>query len=408
MSQKPAILFLDRATPPHIVTLVLLAGISALSMNIFLPSLPRMTEFFHTDYRLMQLSVALYLGMNGVLQIFIGPVADKYGRRPVILWACGAFLLATLGCLFAPNIEIFLACRMAQAIIAAAMVLSRAVVRDIVPDEEAASMISYVTMGMALVPMLGPMLGGVLDDQFGWQASFVALLVAGLAVMALTWFDLGETGKPSDITLLAQFGEYPELLTSRRFWGYTLAAAMSSGTFFAFLGGAPLVGSAVFALGPTLLGLYLGAPAFGYIAGNFISARFSTRMGITWMMLTGAIIVFAGLAVSLALFLGGATHPLAFFGLTSMVGLGNGMVLPNATAGALSVRPRLAGTASGLSGAIMIGGGAALSAAAGALLKPGWGVYPLLAIMLLTAAAGIGFTLYVQHINRAQGPLPGQ
>ena len=405
MPDKPEARFLDRRTPPHILTLVLLAGLSALSMNIFLPSLPNMTEYFQTDYRLMQLSVALYLAMNAALQIVIGPISDRYGRRPVILWGIGIFLLMTLGCVLAPTAELFLAFRMAQAAIVAGMVLSRAVVRDMVPQDEAASMIGYVTMGMSLVPMVGPTIGGFLDEAFGWQANFAMLLVAGALVLALVWADLGETARPSQNSLLAQFREYPELFGSRRFWGYALSAAFSSGVFFAYLGGAPFVGSEVFGLSPAILGLYFGIAALGYMGGNYLSGRYSVRIGINLMILTGSLAVTAGLVISLLLFLMGATHPLAFFGLMIAVGLGNGMVLPNATAGMLSVRPHLAGTASGLGGTIMIGGGAGLSALTGAMLTPGSGVYPLLAIMLASSVSSILATGYVFHVNRIAGEL---
>jgi len=271
MTTAPSVRFLDRATAPHIATLILLTGISALTMNVFLPSLPNMTAYFDTEYRLMQLSVAVYLGVNAVLQILIGPISDKMGRRPVILWGMALFLLATLGCIFAPTAYIFLVFRMMQAVVVVGMVLGRAVVRDMYPQDKAASMIGYVTMGMAVVPMIGPAIGGVLDGLFGWQANFWLLFVLGLAMLWLTWTDLGETSRASGKTLVQQFREYPELLTSPRFWGYALAAAFSSGAFFTYLGGAPFVGSEVFGLTPTLLGIYFGAPAVGYFLGNFIS-----------------------------------------------------------------------------------------------------------------------------------------
>ena len=140
MKHAPA-RFLDRATPPKIVTLTLLAGLSALTMNIFLPSLPGMAAWFGVPYALMQLSVALYLALSAVLQVAIGPISDRFGRRKVILGALVLFLLATVGTLLAPNATVFLIFRMAQAVIAAGMVLSRAVVRDMVSDNEAASMI---------------------------------------------------------------------------------------------------------------------------------------------------------------------------------------------------------------------------------------------------------------------------
>lgn len=389
MSYASQVRLLDRSTPPHIVTLILLAGMSALTMNIFLPALPNMTAHFQTEYWLMQLSVAVYLGVNAVLQLVIGPVSDKLGRRPVILWGIGGFCVATLGCIYAPDIYSFLGFRMAQAVIVTAMVLSRAIVRDCVPQDQAASMIGYVTMGMAVVPMIGPAFGGVLDQFYGWQSNFWLLLALGLGLFWLTWSDLGETATRSSLSLSAQFRQYPELLTSPRFWGYALAAAFASGAFFAYLGGAPFVGTEVYGMAPATLGLFFGAPAIGYFTGNFISGRFSARIGINPMVSIGTLINATGVALSLLVTWLGLSNQWTFFGFMTFVGLGNGMIIPNATAGMLSVRPHLAGTASGLGGAIMLGGGAALSALAGAVLVPGSGAWPLLLIMLVTALGAI-------------------
>ena len=185
--------FLDRTTPPHIVTLVLLAGVSAMSMSVFLPSLPRMTEEFGTSYGVMQLSVSLYLACTALLQIVIGPVSDRYGRRPVVLGALAIFVLATIGCWLSTSAEMFLTFRMIQAAVAVGMVLSRAIVRDCVPQDEAASMIGYVTMGMSLVPMFAPMVGGLLDEAFGWRTTFLFTALCGAGLMALCWVDQGET-----------------------------------------------------------------------------------------------------------------------------------------------------------------------------------------------------------------------
>ena len=396
MATSPSVRFLDRTTPPHIFTLIMLTGLGALSMNIFLPSLPRMTEHFATDYRLMQLSVALYLGVNAILQIVIGPISDRYGRRPVLLGGVAVFLVATLGCIFAPTIEVFLFFRMLQAVVVVGLVLGRAVVRDMYPADQAASQIGYVTMGMAIVPMIGPAIGGVLDEGFGWQANFWMLFALGCVVLALIWRDLGETAAKGSGSFAAQFRQYPELLTSRRFWGYCLASAFASGAFFAYLGGAPYVGSQVFHLSPAEVGFFFGAPALGYFFGNWISGRYSMRFGINTMILAGALISAGGLMLSLVMFVIGFKTALVFFGFMTFVGLGNGMILPNATSGMLSVRAHLAGTASGLGGAMMQGGGAALSALAGGLLEGGNGAYPLIAIMLiasLLAVASIAYTI---------------
>ncbi|GAA6207980.1 multidrug effflux MFS transporter [Cognatishimia sp. WU-CL00825] len=389
MTQSQTVRYFDSATPPHISTLILLAGASALTMNIFLPSLPGMAAYFETDYRIMQLSVAVYLGFSAFLQIIIGPISDKVGRRPVMLWGLVLFLIATLGCIFAPNATVFLAFRMAQAVMAIGMVLSRAVVRDVFPSDKAASMIGYVTMGMSIVPMLGPVLGGVIEQSFGWKGNFWVLFSLGALTLAIVWRDVGETKSSSGKTLIAQFKEYPELLTSPRFWGYTLASAFASGAFFAYLGGAPFVGTELFEMRPAVLGTYFGAPAVGYFFGNMITGIVSARIGINRMVFWGCFVNAAGIAASLMVFEMGLGSPLSFFGFMTLVGLGNGLVIPSATSGALSVRPHLAGTASGLTGAMMIGIGALLSALAGVLLTPDTGAFPLLWLMFISSVLGI-------------------
>lgn len=396
----PATRFLDRTTPPHLVTLVLIAGLSALAMNIFLPSLPGMAAWFGVSYGMMQQSVPLYLLLSALLQIVIGPLSDRYGRRNVLLACLVVFLLATIGTLVAPTAGTFLVCRMAQAVVAAGIVMSRAIVRDIVADAEAASMIGYVTMGMSLVPMIGPVIGGFLDDAFGWHASFAFLLIMGVAVTALAWADLGETAVLRQVSMLAQLREYPRLLGSPRFWGYCMAAAFSSGCFFAYLGGAPFVGSTVFGLGSTEIGALFALTAVGYAAGNFLAGRYSVRVGMNRMILWGTLVTTAGLALLAAITALGLSGPVVFFGLTVSMGLGNGMALPNANAGILSVRPGLAGAASGLGGAIMIGGGAALASIAGALLTPGSTEMPLILLMLASSVASVVAILYVLHRTR--------
>ncbi len=403
MANTVDVRFLDRTTPPHISTLILLAGLSAMVMNMFLPSLPTMTEHFGTTYAVMQLSVPVYLGISAVLQIFIGPLSDNIGRRPVLLWGIALFCLATLGCIFATTIEVFLFFRMCQAAIAVGMVLSRAVIRDLYDQDRAASMIGYVTMGMALVPMISPMIGGFLDEFVGWKANFWLFLACGIAAFVLVWRDLGETAGGSGKSLIGQFGEYPELLLSPRFWGYCLAAAFCSGAFFSYLGGGPFVGSVVFGLSPFWVGLLFGAPAVGYLIGNGLTGIFAARFGVNKMVLWGCLANFIGTSTSLAIFLAGYGTAWSFFGLMTLVGLGNGLVIPNATAGMLSVRAHLAGTASGLGSAIMVGGGAALSAAAGKMLTPASGAFPLLWIQALTGLAALLSILYVMHRARKLG-----
>lgn len=388
-----------RRTPPHILTLVLLSGLGALSMNVFLPSLPGMARDFGVDYAVMQLSVTVYLAGSALVQMIAGPLSDRYGRRPVMLVGLATFLVATAGTLLAPSAGWFLAFRTLQAAVGTGMVLSRAIVRDMVEGDAAASRIGYVTMGMSVIPMMAPILGGLLDEAFGWRANFAMLLAAGAAALALAWVDLGETAR-GGLSMRAQMRGYPQLARSGVFWGYALAATFASGAFFAYLGGAPFVGETVFHLRPAEVGYWFAAPSIGFLLGNFISGRFAARVGIDRMILLGAWVTALALGAALAVTMAGALVPAVFFGAIALMGLGNGMVLPSATAGMMGVRPELAGTASGLGGAMAVAGGAGLAALAGRFLVPGAGATPLLCIMALSAAASLGAIMVVRRLRR--------
>jgi Bcr/CflA subfamily drug resistance transporter len=390
-------------TPPRIVTLILLTGLSVLSLNMFLPSLPSMAEEFRVDYALASLSLAGYLAITAALQLIIGPLSDRFGRRPLILAGLVIFILASFACALSTNIWTFLAFRMAQGAVVSGWVLSLAVIRDTSPAREAASRIGYVTMAMAVAPMLGPMLGGTLDDLFGWRSSFLAFVGFGVIALGLCWVDLGETNKTPSETSMAQFQTYPELFASRRFWGYAICMAFSAGAFHAFLAGTPLVAETVLELSPSVLGFYMGTITAGFALGSFFSGRYAKRYPLTTMMLSGRIVACAGLIAGLLLFLAGYIHAVSLFGATVLVGLGNGLTMPSCNAGALSVRPRLAGSASGLSGAMTLAGGAVLSSIAGAIVTAENGAYALLGMMLFCSAMGLVATLYVLWIDRREG-----
>lgn len=390
-----------RPAQPHILTLVSIAAIGPLAMNVFLPSLPGMARYFEADYRVIQLLVSLYLVAIAVTQLVIGPLSDRYGRRPVLLGGLGIFAVSTFAAIFSPNVETLIVCRLFQATAAAGMVLSRAVVRDTVSSmDQAASRIGYVTMGMAVVPMIAPIIGGVLEEIYGWKASFLLTFVITVVVILIAYFDLKETNHTPSKSMMAQLKTYPELFRSRRFWGYACTAGFASGSFFAFLGGGPYVASELLGMKPSDYGLYFAILSLGYMLGNYISGRFSKAAGVNRMMLIGNILGVAGVLVSIGLFASGVMHPISLFGPTALIGIGNGMVLPNSNAGMVSVRPHLAGSASGLGGTFQIGLGALLAFVAGALLSPQSGPMPLLWVMLFSLVMAVVSTSYVIYVAR--------
>ena len=398
MQKYKDVRFLNRSTPPHILTLILLASISALTMNIFLPSLPNIASELNSSTSILGLSVGIYLASSAVLQLIIGPFSDQFGRRPLILWSLIIFCISTLATVFVTNTAQFLILRIFQAISASCMVLARAIVRDTTESiEKAGSKIAYVTMGMALVPMVGPAIGGLLDYQYGWEASFWLLFILGLVILIISFFDVGETLSDHNQSFLQQISTYPSLLRSKRFWGYCLSSAFVSGAFFSYLGGAPFVGNEVFGLEPKDLGFWFGAPAIGYVLGNFLSGRFSTKIGLDKMIFLGVTTALFGVSISLTISLLDHGSVLSFFGLMTLVGLGNGMSIPNATAAMMSINPKLAGTAAGLGSAIMIGGGAGLSAIANFILIPGSSEIPLIMLMWTSVFCGLCSVAYVSY-----------
>ncbi len=401
MAQLPKPKFLDSGTPPHIFTLILLASLSPLSMNFFLPSLPSMSIHFQTSPAVLGLSVGIFLASSAILQILVGPLSDHFGRRPIVLWSLIIFILVTFMVPFVTSTKIFLILRALQAAAAACIVTSRAIVRDTTTSAaESGQRISYVTMGMALAPMLGLSLAGFIDSWVGWQTNFWILGCAGTIVLIICYFDQAETLNMKGASFKEQMRQYPELLRSRRFWGYCLSSSLGSGAFFAFLGGAPFVGSELFHLTPEDLGLYISTTALGYFLGNYLSGRYSIQVGIDMMVYLGLIISVLGMSCSLVISFLGYSSAISFFGLMAFTAIGNGLTMPNAAAGMMSVRPDLAGTASGLGGSIMIAGGAALSAAATTMLGPNSTETPLVFLMWLSVTGGFLSILYVRRRNK--------
>lgn len=228
-----------------------------------------------------------------------------------MLVSIAIMIVATLVCMLAPNITVFMIGRVAQAAVVSGFVLARAIVRDMVPMEQAASMIGYVTMGMSVVPMVGPTVGGLLNDISGWQSSFALLCLLGIGILVLAWFDLGETNHNKSASFPSSFTP-GRALRSPLFWGYALTSTFSSGMFFSFLGGAPFVGSVLYGLAPAMLGLQFFFMASGYMLGNFISGRYASEIGITRMMLSGNVIAIAGIVTTMVLISAGAESAYAF------------------------------------------------------------------------------------------------
>ncbi|CAN0602829.1 unnamed protein product, partial [Ectocarpus sp. 12 AP-2014] len=182
------------AKRPSTFLLVLIVSISPLTMHIYLPSLPGLAADLQASDAQVQLTLSVYLFAVAVTQLIIGPLSDRFGRRPMLIWGMVIFLIATVFCRFATSIDGLVIARGFQAIGGCAgMVIGRAIVRDVASRNEAASLLGYVTMGMAIAQMIGPVIGGFLDGFYGWRASFDLLLLLGVALLVLVVTTLHET-----------------------------------------------------------------------------------------------------------------------------------------------------------------------------------------------------------------------
>lgn len=380
---------LQSKSPPHLVTLIALTAVSTLALNMFLPSLANIAVDLQADYALVSLSIAGYLAITAVIQLIVGPLSDRLGRRPVLLAALALFTGASLICALAEDVWIFLIFRMLQGGMISGYVISLAIVRDTTEEQRTASLIGYISMAMAIAPMLGPMLGGVLDSAFGWRANFYAYALCGVALLVWCWFDLGETApKVGEGEVSAQEG-LRDLLGERAFWLFSLCSAFSTSAFYIFLTGAPLVAEVQFGVSPAQLGFLIGTITAGFMFGSFLAARFATRAELGKIIVWGRVCACLGPLTGLVWMTMADASIWVFFGSTIFVGFGNGLTIPSSNARAISIRPRLAGAAAGVNGALVVALGALLSTLTGFALPDDNPANLLLMLMLAASFAGL-------------------
>jgi MFS transporter, DHA1 family, multidrug resistance protein len=389
---------------PSIALLIAIAAVSPLGINMYLPSMPGMARALGVDFATIQLTLSLYFAAMALGQLITGPLSDRFGRRPVLLVGLTVFVIGSLICLTAQNGGFLIFGRVVQAIGGCAgITLSRAILRDLYGRNQVASMIGYVTMGMAVAPMVAPTIGGVLETLYGWRASFAFLMAFGGLALLFAFWHLSETNRNrgSADSPRQLMHSYVSLFRSRLFWGYTLTTGFISAVFFAFLAGAPYVMIELMGRSPAEYGFYFAIVPSGYILGNFASGRFAGRVGPNRMILAGSIMALASVAAMAAAFATGFVLPAALFGPMFFIGAGNGLVLPSGIAGAVSVKPDVAGAAAGLSGSVQIGFGALVAPLIGSTLDTT--VWPLITIMAacsLLAIASFGLVAAQRRTKR--------
>lgn len=361
----------ERPAPrPSLFILIAMSAIGPIALNIFIPSMPGLQATFGADFATVQLTLTFYLAALAAAQLVLGPVSDRFGRRPVFIAGMVIYVIASLACAFATSIEQLIIGRIFQAAGGCAgIVLARAIIRDIYERDKAASMIGYVTMAMVVAPMLAPAIGGVLDQWAGWQSGFYLVTALGAAVLVLSLNRLPETNQTRAVsagfTRLAR--NSLALMREPVFLGYAFNSAFGSAIFFSFLAGAPFIMTDIMGRSPAEYGIYFILVSLGYMFGNFLSGRYAQRAGVNRMLVAGTCIALLGLSVLVAFTVAEIGQPYAIFAPMMVVAMSNGLTIPSATAGAISVRPDITGSAAGLSGFFQIGLGAVATVLVGHL-----------------------------------------
>lgn len=393
---------------PSVFILVTISMVAPAGINIIAPSLPAFVDVFNTDYATVQLALSLFLVAIAFAQLILGPLSDYFGRRPVVLIGMLISMIGSCICLFAPTIEVFIAGRLLQGIGACSgIALARTIIRDLYERDKAASMIGYVTMAMTVSPMAVPYIGGLLQENVAWWGSSLFMLVFAAIVLISAYINLHETnpylGTKTNIARLG--GNYRSLLYNRRFIAFATTCGFSSAAYFAFMGGAPLLANRVLGLSPTGYGLYFILIAAGYGFGNFFSGRFTQILGIVRMILLGCLFNLGGIMLMAALFSAGYTHPASLFIPCFVSSLANGMTLPSTIAGAISINPNIAGTASGAIGFTQIGFGAIAATVTAKWLDHHLSIWPMISVMMMTSLTALLCALWVKKLEAMQDRL---
>ncbi len=394
MQSRPP--FAETAPPPvrpkvsiFLLALVTLCG--TMAMHVFVPALPAAGADLGASASAMQMTVSLYIAGLAVGQLFYGPISDRLGRRPVLMAGIALFTLASVAALLAPGIDTLLAARLFQALGGCAgLVLGRAIVRDVSGDEDTARRMALMNLMVLLGPGVAPLIGGALTAAAGWRSIFVLLSLLGFAVLLLVWKAIPETGRGSRVMTVGEIRrEYLKLLGSRRFISYALGGGCATTSMYAFIAAAPFVFTHELHRPVEETGIYLSVLIFGAWFGSMIASRLIGRVAIPRLLITANLVSFLGALLLTAIVLTDQLSVWAVIACLLLFTLGAGSSSPIAMSLAVSVNPKVVGSASGLYGSTQMFVGASCTALSGIGADPA-----LSAALVLVGASVVAQTCF--------------
>ncbi|WP_395678232.1 multidrug effflux MFS transporter [Inquilinus sp.] len=356
---------------PFLALLAALVALGGLAIDMYLPALPTIGAEFAAAPDRVQLTMSIYLLGSAAGQIIIGPLSDRFGRRPVLIGGFLLFAAASLGAMSAGSVDALIAWRLLQSVGAAVGgVVAVAVVRDSYPLEGAARTVAHLSTVIGLSPALAPFIGGLLLEIFGWRSIFAALAVSGLALAGTVAFGLGETrtdGARPPANMLAQLlHSYATLLRDRRFMAYVLCVSFAFAGLFTFIAGSSYAVIGHWGVPPARFGLVFAVLPVAFMVGAQLGAVLGRWLTVTHLLTGGVLLCCAaGLALPALYLLDGGL--VAFMLPLASYIVGVGIILPQGIACVMADHPQMAGAASAVAGCAQLALSASVAAIAAAL-----------------------------------------
>jgi DHA1 family bicyclomycin/chloramphenicol resistance-like MFS transporter len=387
-----------------LVSLAALVALGPLSVDMYLPAMPAMQRELNTDIAHMHLTLSAYLWGFAVFHLACGPLADRYGRRPLLLGGTLLFILASAGCALAQSVEQLTAFRVVQGIGACVgPTLARTIARDVFGPRDAARALSLIAMLMALAPAIAPGLGGIMLRYVAWPSVFVFLCLYGAAVLVIIWHMIPETlPAPQGISPAAIGHNYLLLLRDPVFLPVATGSALVYAGLTTYLASSGFVFIDMLGVPLEFFGLIFLTSVIGYMSGSALSARLAARFRPPQVLLGGALLGVGASASMLALHLLAPASVLAIVIPMTFYSASMGLVMPHAMAMAMEHHPLIAATTSSLFGFIQMGIAAALTGAVGTALTHT--PQPMIVAMLAATALTLALVLRARAVVKQQTP----
>ncbi len=341
-----------------VLVLSLLLGIQPVTTDLYLPALPSLTEGFGAPLSQAQLTLTTLLLAFGASQLVWGPLSDRFGRRPILLWGLGAYTLASIGCALAASMPLLIGWRTVQgAAMGAGVMAARAIVRDLYTPEAGARVMSKGLTGLGVIACLCAPVGGLLSDVLGWRYALTMLAVFGAASLAVVAWRFEETvprKNPLALRPRLLLATWLSILRHPTFLAYSALATASYAGLFTFLASSSFVFIKVLGLSRTQYGMVMFSMAIVYIVGTFMCRRLLPRYGVRRSVAIAGAITLAGGTLLGVLALAGVQNSWAIMLPYYLFMLAHGVHQPCGQSGAVAPFPHAAGAASALNGFLMM------------------------------------------------------